>query len=455
MSRTEFKARFAELFKLAWPVFIAQLAVMSNGLIDTLMAGRYSTLDLAAVGIGSAIYFSVFVTFMGVLLAISPISAQLYGAGRHAEIGEQVRQSGWLGLILAIVCFTILRHPDPLMAISQLQPEVEQRTRDYLAALSWGVPAGLAFRVFHGFSTAVSRPRTLMVLNLIGLALKLPLNWIFMYGYFGAPEMGGVGCGVASAIVFWVVALLAWGWTAFDQDYRRYGVFARFSRPDWKAIGAIVSLGLPIGVTFMVDVTGFTFMSLFIARLGPEVSAAHQVAANFSAMLFMLPLAMGNAGSVMVGQALGAGKPLRARSAGIIGIGTGFAIAFATGIAVFLLADVIAGLYSNDAGVRKLAGGLLAFVAFYHLFDALQAVAVNVLRGYKRAVVPMVIYAVSLWGVGLCGGYVLGLTDWVVAPMGAQGYWTAAIASLVMAGSLVTAYFLYVSRAEIAEHGRR
>ena len=442
-----------DLVRLGWPVLVAQLAVMANSVIDTIMAGRYGTLALATVGIGSSIYFSVFVALMGVLLALTPIGAQLYGAGRHAEIGEELRQSAWLAAALALISLALFAYPEPFLAVAKLEPVLEAKVRAYLHALAWSVPASLLFRVFYGFSTAISRPRTVMALTLIGLALKVPLNWVFMYGNLGAPELGSTGCAVATALVSWIVCTLAWTWCWLAPAYRPYRVFAHWSRPNAKALGRILSLGLPIGFTFLIDVTGFTFMALFIARLGALYSAAHQIAANLAALSFMLPLALGNAASVVVGQSLGARQDARARAAGVAGLALGLACAAVAGSALYLFADGIAGLYTADPGLRRVAAGLLAFVAVYHLFDAVQAVAVNVLRGYKRAVVPMLIYAVALWGVGLGGGYLIGLTrvdlDWLGlhTPLGAPGFWLAAIASLVLASSLVTAYFLRVSRA--------
>ena len=442
-----------ELVRLGWPVLVAQLAVMANSVIDTVMAGRYGTLDLAAVGIGASIYFSVFVALMGVLLALTPIVAHMYGAGRQADIGEELRQSAWLAAALALISLVLFAYPEPFLAIARLAPALEAKVRAYLQALAWSVPASLLFRVFYSFSTAVSRPRTVMALTLVGLALKVPFNWVFMYGNLGAPELGSTGCAVATALISWIVCVLAWTWCWIEPGYRPYRVFARWSWPSAKALGRILSLGLPIGLTFLIDVTGFTFMALFIARLGALYSAAHQIAANLAALCFMLPLALGNAASVVVGQSLGAHRPARARAAGLTGIGLALACAAITGASLFGFAYGIAGLYTADAELRRVAAGLIAFVAVYHLFDAVQAVVVNVLRGYKRAVVPMLIYAVALWGVGLGGGYVLGLTQadftWLGlrTPLGAPGFWLAAIASLVLASSLVTAYFLRVSRA--------
>jgi len=446
------KSVYREIFRLGWPVFIGQVAVVANGVIDTIMAGRYSTVDLAGVGVGAAIYFSIFIALMGVLLALTPIAAQLYGADRYAEIGEEVRQCAWLAVALGAACFALLRYPDPFMALTRLPPEVEERARGYLAAASWGVPAALLFRVFYGFSTAVSRPRAVMALNLIGLAIKVPLNLVFMYGQLGAPELGGVGCAVSSSVIAWVSCLLAWSWCLLEPGYRRYRVFARWSWPQAGRLGHIVSLGLPIGLTFFIDVTGFTFMALFIASLGALNSAAHQIAGNFAALLFMLPLALGNASSVLVGHAIGSRQFARARATGFAGLSMGLVCALAIAALVSVSAERIASFYTSDGEVLKLAGALLSFVAVYHIFDAIQAVAVNVLRGYKRAVVPMVIYAVALWGVGLGGGYAIGLTavdlSWfgIPTPWGARGFWLASIGSLALAGSLVTLYFLHVSR---------
>jgi len=433
------------LLHLTWPVLIAQLALMANSVIDTVMAGRLSAVDLAAVGIGGSIYIAIFVSVMGVLLALTPTVAHLYGAARHQEIGEELRQSAWVSLLLSVIVIFLLRHPEPLLALSQLTPAVEVKVRAYLDALSWSVLPALLFRIFYGFSTGIGKPRPVMVFNLVGVALKVPLNAIFMYGALGFPALGGPGCAVATALISWLTCLLAWTWCGNTEEYRRYSLFARVSPPSVARLWNLLKLGLPIGATFFVDVTAFTFMALFIARLGPVVSAAHQIAANLAALSFMLPLALGNAASVLAAQALGAGELRRARHAGWTAIAVSAGFGIAGSLILAWAAPGIAGLYSSDPEVRLVASTLIAYVAVYHFFDALQAVAVNVLRGYKKTTVPMVIYVVALWGVGLGGGYLLAFTDTLAAPMGARGFWLAALLSLALAGSLVTAYFLRVS----------
>lgn len=423
-------------------MLVAQVAVVANGVIDTVMAGRLSAPDLAAVGIGASVYITVFVTAMGVLMALTPTVAQHYGAGRFAEIGEDVRQSAWLALGLAILGTALLRHPEPFVAISRMTPEVEAKVRAYLDAVSWGMAPGMLFRVFYGFMTGIGRPRAIMTFNLVGLAAKVPLNALFMFQL----DMGAAGCAASTATISWGTALLAWGWCARQPDCAGYGVFSRLTTPRAGALWSLMKLGLPIGATLLVDVTAFTFMALFVARLGPTVSAAHQIASNLTVLTFMIPLSIGHAALVLAGHALGAGKAAEARHAGLAGLGVGLAVASMVSLGLWLGAERLAAAYTPDAEVRAVAAGLIGIIAFYHLADALQAVIVNVLRGYKKTTVPMVVYAFSLWGVGLGGGYVLGLTSILGPARGAAGFWIAASTSVLLAGMVVLFYFLAVSQ---------
>ncbi len=446
-----------DIYRLAWPVLIAQLAVMAYAVIDTVMAGRFGTEDLAAVGIGASIYFSVFVALMGVLLALNPTVSQLVGAERHAEIGEQVRQAMWLTLALALLSILVYSFPEPLLAMSQAPPEVAAKVRSYLAIAAWGAPAGLAFRLFASYTTAVSLPRVMMALNLLGLAIKVPLTWLFVFGRAGFDAMGASGCALATTIVNWLICILAWLWCAKAHAYRRHHVFSRWSWPRWRDQRHLVALGFPIGVTFLVDVTAFTFMALFIARLGAVNSAAHQIAGNVAAVMYMLPLALANAVGVLVGQAIGARRFALARSTGLTGLVLTVALACVAAVTLVASANALASLYSADVAVRAVAAALLAIVACYHVFDALQAVTLAALRGYKRTVVPMLVNIAGLWGVGLAGGYLLGLTDVVelpalglATPMGVPGFWVAAAAGMAVATIAIVIYFLAVSTPEHA-----
>ena len=436
----------SQLLRLAWPVLVAQLAFMANAVIDTAMAGRLSAIDLASVGIAAAIMSTVLMSLISVLLALPPIIAQLCGADRHADVGREIHQSVWISLVLALVAILLLRFPDPFITLSHLQPVVEIKVRAYLAASAWGVPAVFALRIFFGFSVGIGRANPVMFFNLLSLAIKIPLNAVFMFGLLGAPKMGGPGCAIATALDAWLMAFVAWGWCLKHKDYLQFQLSRHFSAPDINAIAEFLKLGLPIGLTFIADVTAFTFMALFIARLGPVISGAHQIAANIAALAFMVPLALGNATAVLVGGDVGAGQLSSARHTCWIGIRLGMAMAIVLSIIFWLGAPYIAALYTTDIAVQKAAIPLIMLVALYHLGDGLQAVAVNALRGYKKSVVPMLLYATLLWGLGLGGGFLLGLTDTLGPARGATGFWLAAIGSLWLVAGLVAVYLNAVSR---------
>jgi MATE family multidrug resistance protein len=440
------------IVRLAWPVLVAQLAVIATGVLDTIMAGRYSAVDLAAVGIGASVYFSVFIGLLGVVHALSPIAGQLFGGKHYERIGEETRQTAWVAVGLALLGVLLLAFPEPFLRLASAPPEVEEKTRAYLLGVAWALPALLLFRVFFALTTAVSRPRAVMAINLVYFAVKIPLNALFIYGALGAPELGGPGCAIATAIASWLIFAIAWIYCAWHPFYARFGVFARWSWPDARIIWSHVKLGVPMGLTFFVEVTSFTFMALFLARLGAATSAGHQIASNVTAVVYMFGLAIGNATAVLTAQAIGGGDFRRARHAGLTGIGIMFAISACAAIAIFSAAHPIATLYTQDRAVLAIATQLVAFVAFFQLFDTTQTVIVNALRGYKIALIPMIVYTVALWGIGLGGGYALGLERIDAAnaagldtPMGAAGFWLAGVVSLIVAGAILFAYFMQVS----------
>ena len=451
---SEFSRIARSIVRLAWPVLVAQLAIIASGVLDTVMAGRYSAVDLAAVGIGASIYFSVFIGLMGVVQALSPIAGQLFGGKQYERIGEETRQTAWLALTLSALGVLLLAFPEPFLRLSSAPPEVEARTRDYLQGIAWGLPAMLMFRVFFALTTAVSRPRAVMAINLIYFAVKVPLNFLFIYGALGAPELGGPGCAIATAIASWIVFGLAWTYCAKHPFYAPFHIFGRWSWPNAAILWNHLKLGVPLGIALFVEVTSFTFMAIFLARLGAATSAGHQIASNITAVFYMFGLAIGNATGVLTAQAIGARDLHQARHAGFTGLGIMLAVSACAGVLIFLSAAKIVRFYSHDAEVQTLATGLLVYVALFQVFDTAQVVIVSALRGYRITFIPMLVYTVALWGIGLGGGYALGLESLETAnalglgtPMGAAGFWLAGVASLVVASLILFAYFSRVSRA--------
>jgi MATE family multidrug resistance protein len=441
----------ARILPLAWPVFIAQLAVIAFGTLDTLLVARYAALDLAALAVGSAAYITVFIGFMGVVVAAGPIVGQFFGARKLPEAGHQLHQAVWLALGLSVLGCLLLAFPRPFMALSQAAPEVETKVRQYLGALAFALPAALLFAAYRGFNNAVSRPKAVMVIQLGGLALKLPLSAALVFGVpaLGIPELGVMGCGIATAIAMWAQVAAGLWVLKRDRFYAPFALGKRLRPPDRKALGAQLRLGVPMGMSILIEVTGFAFMAIFIVRLGATPVAGHQLAANMVSVLFMLPLALGNATGTLVAQRIGARDLAAARRIGWHGLQIGVCLAAVAGALVYALRHGVVRLYTDDAAVIAAALPLLAWVALFHTADAAQCVASFVLRAWRIATLPMIIFAVSLWGVGLGGGYVLafdltGLTP--EALRGARGFWTASTAGLVLAALGLAGLLAWVLR---------
>lgn len=435
---------------LAWPILIGQLAVIANGVIDTAMTSRFSATDLAALAVGASIYISIFVGLNGVLAAISPIVGQLYGAQRFEAIGAEMKQGAWLAIFLTLAGCLALLFPQPLLALAEASPELTEKASLYLRTLALALPATMGFRLYASLNTAIGRPKMVMALQVAGLGLKVPLNGLFIFGGMGIPAMGGPGCAVATAVITWFMFLVGAVILRSGASYRRFGIFGTgFVRPKWAAQRELLRLGIPMGLSYLIEVTAFTFMALFIARLGETAVAGHQVTANFGTVLYMLPLSIANATGTLVAQAIGARDLATARRVGSAGIRLAAVLSVSIGCAVWLTREWIVRAYTPDETIIAAALPLFVFIAFYQLFDSVQVTTAFVLRAYKVAVVPTLMYAVALWGIGLGGGYILGLDPFGISPpalRGAAGFWLGNSASLALVGAALLWYLRVVQR---------
>jgi MATE family multidrug resistance protein len=291
-----------------------------------------------------------------------------------------------------------------------------------------------------------------MILQIGALLLKVPLNTWFIFGGFGVPALGGPGCALASTMINWALAALGMLLLTRVDVFTPFAIFAQFCWPVWRRQAAQLRLGIPMGLSYLIEVTSYTFMALFIARFGTTTLAGHQIAGNIGAVLYMTPLSIGIASSTLVAQALGAHRPEAARTLSRHGIMMAVALACCYGAVLLVLRPYVIKGYTPNAQVVAAALPLVLIVVCYHLFDALQITTAFVLRAYKVAVVPTAIYAVALWGVGLGGGYLLGFNVTGAIPpwlTGARGFWVANTASLAIAGIGLLLYWRVVSKRHV------
>ncbi len=449
MSLRSFHSLPRRIIDLAWPILIAQLAVIANSVLDTAMTSRFSTIDLAALAIGSSIYISVFVGTSGVLQALSPVISQMFGARQLEAIGVETKQGTWLALFLSLAGCLVLIFPQPLLQFAHASAELNDKATLYLRILAIALPATLIFRVFAALTNALARPKEVMLIQVVALVLKVPANALFIFGGFGLPAFGGPGSAMATALISWLTLLAGVIFMQRAHFYRQFKLFGSgFILPTWASQRALLVLGLPMGLGYLIEVTAFTFMALFIARLGDTVVSGHQIAANFGAVLYMLPLAIANATGTLVAHAIGAGELQHARRIGNIGIFLAVILSVISGAITWLARDVIVRAYTPDPAIIAAAVPLFVFIGFYQLFDAIQVTAAFILRAYKIVVIPTLIYAFALWGVGLGGGYVLGFDSlgWLHGnALGAAGFWLGNSISLAL---VAVGLFFYLRKVQ-------
>ena len=433
----------------AWPMFVAQLAFILNFSIDTAMAGHLSAVQLAGVSLGMNLYASIAVAMIGVIQALGPIAAHHFGADQPDRVGRDLAQALWLAAFLAVAgCAGLIWHA-PWIRIAQPGADVAQVASAYLTAAAFGLPGILGTRVFVTLNSALSRPQFTMAINLIALLVKIPLNALFIWGAGPIPALGGAGCAVATACQSWLtfaLALLYWRWHPYFRPFR-VAHRGPIALPQWPLQRQLLRIGVPAGLATLFEVTSFTLMAVLIARLGAATLSGHQIVGNVAAILFMVPLSTGFAASALVAQALGAHEAVQARALSLHSLRLGASGGLVLAVLTWLARDPVIAAYTTDPEVAAAAHRLIGFAAAFHVFDALQGVSVSVLRGYRVTLAPMVIYALSLWGIGLGGGYWLAYRGmFALPPLGAVGMWAAAFAGLAVAAACLVLLVLRVSR---------
>ncbi|GJA55095.1 MATE family efflux transporter [Aeromonas caviae] len=428
-----------QLVRLASPILVAQVAQIAMNFVDTVMAGQVSAVDLAAVSVASSFWLPIILLVQGIIMALTPIVSQLNGARKQDEVRPAAHQGFWLALIVTPIAMVALYFSPLALQFMDVDPVMAAKTAGYLHAILWGLPAFVMFQVLRNFSEGLSHTMPTMVIGFVGLAVNIPANYIFIHGHFGMPKLGGVGCGVATAIVLWAMLLAMIVYVKCSAHFKRINLFAQLARPNGSRIWRLFRLGFPIAMAIFCEVTLFTVVALMLAPFGAETVASHQIALNFSSLVFMLPLSIGVGVTIRVGHNIGEGQPDQARVAARTGLMLGMGVAAATAALTVLLRDPIAGIYTDDLQVIGLAATLLFFAAIYQISDSVQVVAAAALRGYKDTQAIFYVTIVAYWGLGLPTGMILGLTDWVVPRMGPQGFWIGFIVGLTSAALMLGA----------------
>ncbi len=441
----------ARILRIAWPVIIAQVSVVGMHFTDTIMAGRLGPNALASVSLGMTLAIPIYLAVLGVLSAVSPSIAQLIGAQREEEVGGVFRQGAWLSLGLVLVSIPVMRHVGVLMSWLEVDAAIVPEARGYLDAVSWGLPAVCVLFLLRFFSEGVAAPRMYMWVMLFGALVNIFADYAFMYGKFGMPALGAVGCGVATALVQTLISLVFLAYVIARRQFRVYRLFTTFEGPHPHVLLELMRIGMPAAGAFLLEGGLFSVVSVLMGTLGATAVAAHQIVVNFASLTFMMSLGIASATSVCVGQAAGAGDRAGVRRAGFTGIVlAGLAMSMAALVMLLLPGPIIA-MYTHDAAVTEIAMGLIFAAALFQVSDGTQVCTVGALRGLKDTLYPMLLSVVAYWCLGLPVAWYFGFTR----ALGPQGLWIGLIAGLSFAAIMLIFRFQGLSRRIVLGEGGR
>lgn len=448
------RTEIATLWKLSWPMLVGQLATVGMGVADVAMTGHVSADELAAVSLGTSVWSIVLVTVMGTMMSINTVVAHELGGGRYDKIPHSVRQSLWKGLIVGLVACLLANLCTLLFDHIGLGKAVADRASLFLHVISIGMPAFACYRALYGYTTSINQTKPIMIIAIFGLLFNVASNWLLVFGNWGFPRLGAVGCAVSTAVGMWLMLFAMVAWTKLSSAYRLTYPFTQWEGPDWAELKNMFRLGLPIGVTYFAEVSAFGLISLLVARFGVVQVSAHQIALNFASLVFMVPLSFGIGLLTRVGQAMGEGNPQRARFVAWVGVGMSVSFGVLSAACIAIFRWEIARAYTSDPAVQEACVHLLLFAALFQLSDATQVATASAIRGYQVTRPPMIIQLVAFWGFSLPLGYILGIApSWFglapAAPMETTGFWIGLVLGLTIAAVLLTWSFDRLSRQKV------
>ena len=449
--KQHYRHEIKNLVTLAIPVMIAQISQTAITFVDTIMAGNYSKTALSGVAIAVSIWLPTILFGQGLLTVLTPIISNLNGAAKREQVADQTRQGVVIALILSIIMMLVLYNSDKIISFRSsadhpIDPEMVDVAVSFLRSIMWGVPAFLLFLVYRNQCEGLSNTKPAMVIIFIALLANIPINYVLIYGKLGLPAFGGVGCGITAAIIFWLMFALIRIYTLTTTTQRDIRKTPLTKLIDFAIIKKIVVLGTPLALAYFFEMSLFAVVALLIAPLGQITVAAHQIIFTISSLTFAIPLSLGVATSIRVGYLLGKNKPILAKQTAYVSLAISFMIAVVVALILVIFRSPIITIFTHEIDVITICLQLIILLAIYQVSDYLQVVASNVLRGYKDTKSIFFITLISYWVVGLPIGYILGLTDLVIQPIGAAGFWIGIILGLAVAAFLLIGRMIYIQK---------
>jgi MATE family, multidrug efflux pump len=440
--RFVWRAEIAETVKLAWPMALTQLGQIAMMTTDLALIGRLGDAAVAAVGLAHLILFLGFVFGMGLVSAVATLAAQAYGARAPRMVRRSLRMGLWAAVILGVPINVIQMWGEDILIAAGQTHEAAALAARYLLGLAWSMIPAWCFIALRNFMGAVNRPEPALWITLVAIPVNALLAYSLIHGHHGLPRLDLLGAGLATTIVN-VAMCIAAVWICYAcRPFKKYRVLGRFWRMDWELMRQSIVIGVPISGAMLLEWGLFSSAAILVGWIGTTALAAHQIALQIAAILFMVPFGISLAATVRVGHAVGRGDPIATRRAGFAALALGAAIMIALTLIVVVFRNVIPLFFLGDtiavAGeTARIAGALLLVGATWFIADGIQGIAAGALRGLNDTRVPMLYAALSFWLVGFTSAYALAF--W--SGLGVFGVWVGFSVSLWLFALLLTVRF--------------
>ncbi|MEI4768227.1 MATE family efflux transporter [Psychrobacillus sp. FJAT-51614] len=435
--------KMIQMIKIVIPILITQLALYLMTFFDVLMTGKFSIDHLAGVSIGSSLWVPVYTGLTGILLGITPIVAQLMGAKKKEEVRTFVQQGFYVATLLAIIIFvSVLLLIDPVLQRISLEDSVREVAKKYLYMMSIGLIPLFLYSVIRSFIDALGKTRVSMIITLMSAPINFALNYVFIYGKLGMPALGGAGAGLASALTYWLIFVISIIIVYRNKPFAELKIFNEWKIPSINKIGSITKIGFPIGISIFAETTIFSAVTLLMSAYSTEVISAHQIAMNFTSLLYMIPLSIAMGATILVGHEVGANRYRDAKTYSWLSVAAAVLFSFISVSILLLFREQIASIYTNDQAVITLTIQFFIFAALFQLSDAIQAPVQGALRGYKDVTVTFIMAIVSYWIIGLPTGYILAN----YTSFERFGYWIGLIVGLSVGAITLCSRLIYLQK---------
>ncbi|WP_409300771.1 MATE family efflux transporter [Peribacillus sp. SCS-155] len=441
--------KLKQIFLMLIPILITQLGMFSMVFFNTILSGRYSESVLAGVAIGSAIWNPVFTGLSGILLAVSPIAAQRFGEKKSTDVISVLTHGIYLAILISLLVIILGAFLlEPLMNIMNLPSTARSIGHDYLVGLGFGIIPLFIFNVLRSFIYALGKTRIVMFILISALPINLFLNFVLIFGKWGFPELGGAGAGYATSVTYWVMAGITLVIIQTKEPFSNYFSLSAFKRFSMKECKEILAIGVPMGLSIFFETSMFAVVTILISKFNITTIAAYQSALNIVAFLYMIPMSISMAQTVLVSYEVGARRYKDAKAYSWLGIYLSIAIAVLAGLFVVLFRYDVAGLYSTEPEVIVLTAQFLIYALFFQISDAIQVTALAALRGYKDVNIAFIMTLVAYWGICLPTGYILAH----YSELGARGYWIGLTSGLLAAGIALSIRLIIIQKKKFADH---